>query len=114
MPRNMSFFHTQPQVRDRSKTVTRRKGWGNLRPGDRFWAVAKGQGLKKGEHVERICLLECVSNHRVILGQMSASDPAQEGFPQLSVPEFVRMFCGHMGGDARQRLNRIEFKYVEE
>lgn len=39
MPRNMSFALTTSQIRDRSKTVTRRFGWWFLVPGDQVWAV---------------------------------------------------------------------------
>lgn len=48
MPRNMSFTLTIEQMRARTKTVTRRKGWAFLKPGDLVWAVVKGMGLKPG------------------------------------------------------------------
>lgn len=110
----MSFYHTQEQVRNRTKTVTRRKGWKHLKPGDRFWAIVKGQGLKKGEKVERICLLECASNLPCHLISITKRDVVREGFPELSQAQFVRMFCRNMGGKVDQELNRIEFKYVED
>ena len=43
--RNMSFSATVQQVRDRTKTVTRRVGWKTLQPGEVLRAVEKGQGL---------------------------------------------------------------------
>lgn len=46
--RNMSFMLTTAQIRDRSKTVTRRLGWWNLRVGDVVMACEKCQGLGKG------------------------------------------------------------------
>jgi hypothetical protein len=115
MPRNMSFFHTQEQVRERRKDVTRRlgKGWRKLKPGDRFWAIVKGQGLRKGEHVERICLLECVSNRVERLDWIMPGDVAREGFPDNSPAWFVAMFCRSMGCRPNAEVNRIEFKYVE-
>lgn len=63
--RNMSFSLTTPQMRDRTKTLTRRLGWYSLKPGDRVQAVVKGMGLKKGEKVERLCVIEVVSVHRI-------------------------------------------------
>ena len=55
MARNMSFAITTSQVRDRSKTVTRRLGWRFLKRGDVVCAVVKNMGLKKGEKVQRLC-----------------------------------------------------------
>ena len=43
MPRNMSFMITKEQVRNRTKTVTRRLGWAFLKPGDIVNAVEKGK-----------------------------------------------------------------------
>jgi len=54
MPRLMSFALTEQQMRDQSKTVTRRRGWGFLKPGDTLYAVNKVMGFKKGEKPERI------------------------------------------------------------
>lgn len=113
MPRLMSFFHTRRQIRDRSKTITRRRGWKNLKPGELFWATEKGQGLKKGEKVRRMKLLRCVSNRAELLGWITPSDVAKEGFPKLTPAEFVAMFCRHMGGESSQEVNRIEFEYVD-
>lgn len=117
MRRNMSFFLTQEQVRNRTKTVTRRKGWKHLKPGDLFWAVVKSQGLKPGEKVERIALLRCLRNDPTILDSIGKPgtyrhDVAKEGFPGMTAAEFVQMFCEHMGGDALQIVQRILFEYV--
>jgi len=114
MPRNMSFFHTQKQVRNRTKDVTRRKGWKNLKPGDLFWAIEKGQGLKKGEKVKRLALLRCVSNYPSTLYAITKSDVRREGFPEMTPIQFTRMFCEHMGGAVDQQVNRIEFEYVDQ
>ena len=45
--RNMSFMLTPDQILNRTKTVTRRLGWGGLKPGTIVRAVRKGQGLKR-------------------------------------------------------------------
>ena len=58
--RNISFSMTTEAVRRREKTVTRRLGWWNLKPGTVLQAVEKAQGLKKGEHVKPICLIRVV------------------------------------------------------
>ena len=116
----MSFFHTQQQIRDGTKDVTRRLGWAHLKPGQEFWAIVKGQGLKKGEHMQRLRLLECVSNRAEMLcglrcnytQRMAKREVIREGFPDLSVQQFIEMFCRHMNVNERQMVNRIEFKYL--
>lgn len=118
MPRNMSAIHTKQQVYNRTKTVTRRKGWANLKPGEEFWMVEKGQGLKKGEKIKRIALCRCVSNRAERLDRMifepiyGLVEAELEGFPYMTGHGFVEMFCRHMGGEADQMVNRIEFEYV--
>lgn len=112
--RNMSFYHTTEQIRNRSKTVTRRLGWAFLKPGDRVRAVVKGRGLKKGQKVEPLAVLEVVSNTPVLLMDMDRKDLAREGFPDQTVPEFVMFFCKSMKVDPDQVVNRIEFRYIEE
>jgi len=36
-----------------------------------------------------------------------------EGFPNMLGPEFVTMFCKHMGGQPSQAVTRIEFEYID-
>jgi hypothetical protein len=57
----MSFALTTQQVREQTKDVTRRFGWWFLKPGDKVWAVEKAMGLKAGEKIKRIALIEIVS-----------------------------------------------------
>jgi hypothetical protein len=108
----MSFSLTTEQVRNRTKTVTRRFGWWILRPGDRVMAIEKGQGLKKGEKVKYICEIEIVSARREQIKDMPAGDCMLEGFMELSVSEFVEMLCNHAHKKPTDVVNRIEFKYV--
>lgn len=123
--RNMSFSHTVPQIRDGTKTVTRRVGWGFLKPGDRLMACEKCQGLKKGETVKRIRVIEVVSVrvepiYEVIGGDMVTGadrydhrETAREGVPELSVAEFGELLQKITGGHLFTPVTRIEFKYVE-
>ena len=55
------FFLTTDQVRNRTKTVTRRNGWWFLKPGEIVNAVEKAMGLKRGEKIKRICQIRIVS-----------------------------------------------------
>lgn len=98
MPRLMSFAHTVEQIRAGTKTVTRRLGWENLRPGERFWAVERLRGLKKGSHVKRLALLECVSNRREPIAAVltaSVAEISKEGFPAMGPGGVLADVCLH-------------------
>lgn len=109
--RNMSFTLTTAQIRNRSKTVTRRRGWRKLRVGERVCACVKCQGLRPGERIERLATLEIVSVRRERLNAITARDVELEGFG-CSPAEFVAMYCQHMGGRPTQTVTRIEFRYI--
>jgi hypothetical protein len=109
----MSFFLTTDQVRNRTKTVTRRLGWKKAKPGDVVQPVVKGQGLKKGEHPEKIGgPIRFVKVTRERLIDMSDADCPLEGFPQMTAQLFVRMFVKHNGCDVLDEVTRIEFEYL--
>jgi hypothetical protein len=118
--RNISFFLTQAQFMDRSKTVTRRLGWLTVAPGDRLMGCVKCQGLTPGEQIERLGEIEVVSVRREPLAAM-VTDPdygcleaTKEGFPAILGGEFVDMFCKSFPLARRDTLvTRIEFKYVD-
>lgn len=111
--RNISFMLTTQQIRDRTKTVTRRLGWCFLKPGDRLQGCVKCQGIKKGEKMEKLAVIEVVSIRRESLWDMSEDDCAKEGFPEMHPHEFVEMFCDNMSVGPGEYVNRIEFKYVD-
>ena len=118
MPRNMSFSLTTDQVRSRKKTVTRRKGWTFLKRGDVLNACVKCQGLKPGEQIERLCQIRVVDVRRERLDCLMVHNYAMaecelEGFPEMLGPDFVKMFCSHMGGKPSQEVTRIAFEYLE-
>ena len=114
MPRNMSFSLTTEQIRNRTKTVTRRKGWQFLKNGDALWAVEKSQGLKKGEKVKRMCPILVVDVSRECLCSISDDEVVREGFPDLGWYDFCDLYCAANGGDWEQDVTRIEFKYTAE
>lgn len=121
MPRNMSFSMTTEAVRNRTKTVTRRLGWGNLKPGDLLWAVEQGMGLKKGEKVKRLGLIRVVSVMQEDIYDVmdyGQDEMVREGFPSLTPGGFWEMFLRANGWLRSHTLlhpvNRIEFEYVDE
>ncbi len=83
MARLMAVALTVPQVRDRSKTVTRRDGWLMLKPGDPLTLCEKVRGRKPGEPLVRIADVTVVSVRREPLNAITAADVADEGFPQM-------------------------------
>jgi hypothetical protein len=112
LARNMSFMLTTKQVRDRTKTVTRRLGWKNLSPGTVLNACEKCMGLEKGEKIKKICQIRVVDVRREPLRNMTQIECVKEGFPNMSVHEFVQMFRREMKCPTTQIVTRIEFEYI--
>lgn len=122
--RNISFSLTTEQVRNHTKTVTRRLGWNNVKPGELLQACVKCQGIKKGQHPEKICVIRVKSVNRERLdsininGNLSSYNRCplcecrDEGFPGMFPGEFIRMFCDHNGCNPDDLVTRIEFEYV--
>lgn len=117
--KNMSFALTTEQVRKQTKTVTRRLGWKNAKPGDIAQPVVKGQGIPKGGTVEKIggpirfVDVDRGPLERMLGDDFAASDEAKlEGFPHLTSEEFVAMFCEHNGCNPGDDVTRIEFEYL--
>lgn len=121
--RNMSFMLTTEQIRNRTKTVTRRIGWSFLKPGTLLQPVVKCQGLKKGEHVEPIGgPIRVVHVSREKLGALLKTEPygsmevEREGFGGEMTPRMFVEFFGktHPHCTRHTVVTRIEFSYVED
>lgn len=113
MPRMISFALTTRQVREKSKDVTRRLGWLNLKPGTILQAVERAQGLKRGEHVTKLCLIRVRSVRREPLNNVTKREVEREGFPGMTPSQFVAMFCGsHKDVWPSTKVARIEFEYL--
>ena len=128
----MSVAFTEAAVRDRTKTVTRRKGWWEdkngrrmVKPGDRLTLCRKVMGRKNGEPLERICDVEVTDVRRERLGRIcpvhgddepvyAANEMTREGFPGLDPLTFINryfmeaqnVFCGDF-------VTRIEWRYLD-
>lgn len=113
MPRNMSFSMTTPQFIAGTKDVTRRFGWWHLKAGDKVMAVEKAMGLKKGEKMRQLGLIEIVSVRKMPLAGIDEDDCKREGFPEMLPYQFVAMLCKHYGCKPSDYCNRIEFKRVK-
>lgn len=121
--RNMSFMLTTDQIRNRTKSVTRRLGWKNVKPGELIQAVVKGQGIKKGEKVEKLAIIRVKASRQeaiqALLDDRSYGrvECAREGFLDSAYAdpyEFVRFFCrSHNRCTPETVVTRIEFEYID-
>lgn len=109
----MSFSLTTPQFKDRTKDVTRRLGWWDLKPGDRIMAVEKCQGLKKGEKIKRLGEIEIVSVRREKLRDINQVECKREGFPHFTPYDFIMMFMGANRCLDDIEVNRIQYRYID-
>jgi hypothetical protein len=113
--RNMSFAMTTEQVRNQTKTVTRRFGWWFLRTGDVVQPILKGMGLKKGEKVQKVGPpIRIVSTRREMVGDVTDAECVREGFPEMSRGEFIRLLTDDFRkATGTSPVNRIEFEYLD-
>jgi len=114
MPRNISFALTTEQFKNRTKTVTRRKGWKNLKAGDILMGCEKCMGLKPGEKIQRLGLIRVIDARREVLFAITNDDVAREGFPGKDRKWFIDMFIREMKPKALHltMVTRIEFEYL--
>lgn len=109
----MAVSLTEQQVRDRSKTVTRRTGWKMLKPGDKLTLCRKVMGRRPDEPLDRIVDVEVVSTDRVRLDAITPADVTAEGFPEMTPAEFVKFFCAsHKECEPGSTVTRIEWRYL--
>jgi hypothetical protein len=124
MSRLMSVAFTEAQVRDRTKTVTRRKGWTFLKPGDHLTLCRKVMGRKKGEPLERIVNVEVIDVRREPLGNVlqghathnlyGQAEMEREGFPGLDPALFIARYFAPQGLDRNSLVTRIQWRYLDE
>jgi hypothetical protein len=125
MARLMSVAFTEDAVRDRTKTVTRRKGWTFAKPGDRITLCRKVMGRKKGEPLVRLAEVEVLDVRRepliLLLGGSAprwtpygASEMEREGFPGRDPHWFVaELFAEAQGIRSTDDVTRIEWRYLD-
>ena len=121
MSRLMSVAFTEQAVIERRKTVTRRKGWTFLKPGDRLTLCRKVMGRKPGEPLVRIAEVEVVHVQRHRLGELLTCDPQEareemscEGFPGMDPMRFIdKFFIAAQGVMPADEVTRIEWRYLD-
>ena len=112
MPRNMSFMLTTQQMRNKTKTKTRRLGWWNLKDGEIINAVEQAQGLKKGQKMRHIGPIQEVEHHPEPLNAITQEDVIAEGFPEMTPAQFVEMFCKANKCSPYTTVNCITFRHL--
>lgn len=118
--RQISFAMTTPQFLSGEKDVTRRFGWHTLKEGQRLMAVEKAMGLKKGEKVKHLGMIEIVSVSAEPLRRMiddpvyGAEELRREGYPfgHKDPAAFVHDLAKHHKVTLDARVIRIEFKRI--
>lgn len=133
MSRLMSVAFTEAQVRARTKTVTRRKGWWTDRrgrrlviPGDTLTLCRKVMGRKPGEPLVRICNVEIVDVRRepLMRGLLVPGELEAEGFPDLerrqrehgdanAAAEFIDRYFTPQRIGWNDYVTRIAWRYLD-
>jgi len=88
-------------------------GWKFLKVGDRLRAVEKCQGLKKGEKVRVLGVIEVVGVRREPLYKITDDDVRREGFPDWTIEQFINFYCKAFGGEVDRIVTRIEFRKIK-
>lgn len=114
--RLMSFAMTIEQMRNQTKTVTRRHTIRKLKAGDLILAVEKLRGVRR-EDRKSIAVIQVVSVRREKLEAVTQDECRREGFPDKTPMEFIQLYI--KGNSISPRLplteiecTRIEFKFL--
>lgn len=104
---------TVEQIRNRTKTVTRRTGFADIKAGEIVRAVRKSMGLKKGERQEVLAYLVVTDVRTEPLIDITGEDVGREGFVDMPQTDFVDLFCRMAGvNNPWMKVRRIEFRYI--
>lgn len=113
----MSCALTIPQVRARTKTVTRRHldSWHQLAVGDQLTLVERSRGLPSGAKQVVLANVEIVDLRVVELEDMDEAELVAEGFPDWNVESFTRFWRASHGvpDEAGVLVRRIEWRYLD-
>nr|VFK46626.1 MAG: hypothetical protein BECKTC1821E_GA0114239_106722 [Candidatus Kentron sp. TC] len=107
--RKIRFDLTPDRILDKTKTVTRRKDWKNLKPGAELIAVNKKKGSGKTIDLARI---RVIGVHREPLDAITEEDVRKEGFPDWTTGEFISFCEKNLEMRAKDTITRIEFEYM--
>lgn len=116
MTKRMSCRLTQPQVRNRTKTCTRRDPatWVDTKPGHLITLIEQGQGLKLGQKQVVLDTVRCLQNYLEPLAMITQQDVIAEGFPDWTPEQFIEFYCREKGGEPVQMVRIIRWEYLED
>lgn len=134
MTRRMAVSMTLDAVRDRTKTVTRRRAdmWRDLHSGDRLTLIEQGMGLPKGSKQVIVATVEITRMRIEPLGNVTheevrregligqAADAVRAGRAETTAAWFLDFWCrghGYQGLTPEQQAEvpcrRIEWRYLD-
>jgi hypothetical protein len=114
MSRLMSVAFTESAVVARTKTVTRRKGWLMVKPGDRLTLCRKVMGRKKGEPLVRVAEVEVISVRREPLFTVrQEGELDREGCGDMTWEQFWWEYFRPQGIHFTDDVTRIEWRYLD-
>ena len=78
-------------------------------------AIEKGMGLKKGEKIKKLGVIEVVSvrSERLIDILKEPNACVREGFPEWTPQQFIAFLCKKTNAQPANKITRIEFKKVK-
>nr|VFK15039.1 MAG: Mu-like prophage protein gp16 [Candidatus Kentron sp. LPFa] len=109
MPRNISCALTTQQVRDRTKTVTRRSGWRFVKAGDVLHLVEKTRVTP----LVTIATVRVIDARREPLSAITDEDVIREGFPQWTARQFIDFYRKTFHVPEDEEVTRIEWAYLD-
>lgn len=117
--RQMSFYLTQNQFRNRTMTVTRRFNCDAHKAGDVVMGVEQISGLEDGEDVAMLGPIRILSNRRekvsaIVEYPSPLQELARSGFMDITVETFIDRLCRANKKTPADMVNRIEFEYIDE
>jgi hypothetical protein len=73
----------------------------------------KALGLKKGEKIEQLAMIRIVSTKAEPLNAITQANVINEGFPDWTPAQFIKMMVDHYKVNSVEIVNRIEFEYLQ-
>lgn len=108
----MSFNATKRQFRERTKNVTRRCHKRPYKKGDVVVGVEKYRGVKVKDRVE-LGSIRIEDVRQEPLDAITKAEVVREGFPDMTVKEFIRMFCKvNSKCTSKKIITRYEYSYL--
>jgi hypothetical protein len=107
--KNISFFSTTEQIRNRKQTVTHRKGWKKIQTGDILRAISGKPNEKQGI----LAYIKIVGVSFERLNDINPTDVSKEGFPHWNKMRLIKFLMQQLRVSKKHKVTRIEFEYID-